>query len=250
VMILSACVRFPDDHYSGDYPELFTVAVYSLLGAKGHSVTEIFHEIILWVIDEDSYGRVMFLYIEPRATSTISLIISQSSSDTHVYFYPHFNFISAPSDELISEFERGILTNVIFPEDLVADLKERNDWNQPLNFERVVRAAIIRTKPTGPINRRTLREAHFAALGDYARGHVLAQFFTIDNYGRSIYLFSRVPNSFANINNHFAVVLFQPDGTFDEDIGIMALTELFHYQEILKEFMELNGWNQPLPHRP
>ena len=67
---LSACVRFPDDHYSGDYPELFTVAVNSLLGAKGYSVTEIFHEIILLVIDEDSYGRVMFLYVEPRATST------------------------------------------------------------------------------------------------------------------------------------------------------------------------------------
>ena len=89
-------------------------------------------------------------------------------------------------------------------------------------------------------------QAHFTALGDYARGHVLAQFFTIDNYGRSIYLFSRVPNSSANINNHFAVVLFQPDGTFDEDIGIMELTEWFHYQEMLKEFMIKNAWNQPL----
>ncbi|MCL2222839.1 MAG: hypothetical protein FWB92_11010 [Oscillospiraceae bacterium] len=254
VMVLSACVRFPDDHYSGDYPELFTVAVYSLLGIQGYSISDIIlqplSEVMIFPTDQDSYGRILFIYIEDSGISTPSLIISQYSSETHVYFYPHFNFISAPSDELIFEHEYGRLINIVFPEKLVDELKKKNDWGQPLNLNIAARAEIVRTKSAGPLSRNALREAHGISLGENSIGRLHYRYFDTDTYGRSIYVFSRNVNRRDIVGNHFAVVLFHPDGTFDEDLGVMELTEWFNYQEMLKEFMELNGWNQPLPHRP
>lgn len=246
--LLSGCFIMPEDHYSGDYPELFTVAISSLLGARGYSTSEIFHEALILVIDEDSYGRIMFYYTEDSEISSFNLLISQSSSETHVYFYPHFNFISLPLDEIY--FERNVygIFNVIFPEEMVEKLKQRNDWERPLNLEQAISVEIVRAKPTGPIPRAILREAHRESLGEHARGTVHYRYFNSDNYGRSIYVFSKRVNARSESvsGNHHAVVLFQPDGTFDENLGVMELTDWFHYQEELKEFMEKNDWNQPL----
>jgi hypothetical protein len=44
-------------------------------------------------------------------------------------------------------------------------------------------------------------------------------------------------------SGRFAVLLFQPDHSFDPILGVMELHDLQRYQDALKEFKIQNGWN-------
>jgi hypothetical protein len=46
-------------------------------------------------------------------------------------------------------------------------------------------------------------------------------------------------------NPRHVVMLFQPDSSLDEERGVMELYDTHNYQTELREFKELNGWNQP-----
>ena len=41
-------------------------------------------------------------------------------------------------------------------------------------------------------------------------------------------------------------IIFNPDGSYDEETCVLELNDFYHEQDRLKEFKELNGWNQPL----
>ena len=229
--------RDNDVSYSGDYPDLFTVAINTLLGARGY---EAGHEIqpYLRLLEEDNHGRKLFSYFE-RGTgvSSYSLIISQKVEGDYVYFYPHYNFIALLGEtpwQYLEEFE-----------DEINMLKEANNWNQPIDCNDCIRVEIVRQKGESPISGGVLRQTYNHVLGDDAQdgSGVMNRivYFRTDDYGRSIYLgigrFS---------SDRFAVMLFQPDGSFDESTGIMELEDSQNYQSQLREFKEANNWNQPL----
>jgi hypothetical protein len=52
----------------------------------------------------------------------------------------------------------------------------------------------------------------------------------------------------SNTNNYpFVLLMFNSDGTFDENRGYLDLPDdLLNYQNELKQFKEVNNWNQPL----
>ena len=51
--------------YSGDYPNLYTVAINSVLWNNGHSFSaDKYADSKIEIIDEDKYGRIMFTYYE------------------------------------------------------------------------------------------------------------------------------------------------------------------------------------------
>ena len=249
-------------YYRGDYPELFTVALNSLLGARGVANNEIDDPRII-VLEEDNYGRTLFMYGEGRGIG-ISILVSQKSDGNYVYFYPHHNFIIFETREEMTSRESldGVQMRHFHPEiiEKIDELKERNDWNQELDLENSVKKEIdVSRRPQGPISRNTLEEALGIAWNngeerELRRGTFV--FLTTDDYGRSVYLWYRMESKRAYrersgvsywrsyLVGHI-VLLFQPNGSFDEQKGFMDLEDIYHYQTALREFKERNDWNQP-----
>jgi len=226
-LVFSSCFGSKNaDDYCGDYPELYSIAIHSLLGSTGYDFSERKFDSEVTVIKEDNYGRKIFLYFENNIVSTYSIIISQKVDDNYSYFYPDYNFISAADND--------------FLEEAIEELKRKNDWDMPINTGKCVKVEIVRKKSGGPVNSGTLLELYSKTLGDDAFYHLsYIEFFTIDNYDRSIYF------GFGK-SERYVVMLFKPDGTYDESKCVMELTDLYSYQDELKEFKDLNDWNKPI----
>ena len=245
-------------YYRGDYPELFTVALNSLLGARGVANNEIDDPRII-VLEEDNHGRTLFVYGERRELG-ISILISQKSDGDNVYFYPHYNFIIFETFVEMTSRERlnGLRMNHFYPEviEQIDELKERNDWNQEINLEKSTRREIDvnnNYNRKGPVRDSVLLETYNTVFGEDAwraplSSHILL--LTTDDYGRSVYLGIsrnlRTEDEDVRVERRrYLVMFFQPDGYFDEVKGVMELEDMFDYQTALREFKELNGWNQP-----
>jgi hypothetical protein len=254
----------PDrDFYEGEYPELYTVAINSLLGQRGFS----FHSgPAIWdpnirILEKDDFGRILFTYSEdpfPRV-STFNILISQTSDENYVYFLPHYNFLSYDAENRLLEGrwetyngEQTLILEAVdvAAEEKIEELKILNDWNQPLDLEQAVRAPIIRRKEEGPLRDFELRFGYREALGDAARSgshDAYTTFFKTDDYGRSIYLGIGLETGLELDEGWRAVImLFQPDDSLDLEKGVMQLPDFQNYQSILRELKELNQWNQPL----
>ena len=236
-------------YYRGDYPELFTVALNSLLGASGVAPNLIDDPEII-VLEKDSYGRTLFMYDE-GGWFGVSILISQKSDGNYVYFYPHYNFIIFEAfSEMTSRIARnGLRKEHLYPEIIaqINELKQKNDWNYELDLERSTRREIevyYNFDRKGPVRDEVLLELYNIALGDDAWENPLrfyVNFLTTDDYGRSVYLGTGGEWD----NQRHVVMFFQPDGYFDEEKGVMELKDMFGYQTALREFKELNDWNQP-----
>ena len=236
-------------YYRGDYPELFTVALNSLLGVVGVAPNLIDDPRIV-VLEEDNHGRILFMYEEGRGLG-ISILISQKSDGKNVYFYPHYNFIIFKTfEEMTFRVTRdGLQMNHLYPEIIaqIDGLKKRNDWNQELNLEKSIRKEIDvynNFNRKGPVKDSTLLELYDLALGDDAWENPLkfyVNLLTTDVYGRSVYLGTGGEWD----NQRHVMMFFQPDGSFDEVKGVMEWVDTHTYQTALREFKELNGWNQP-----
>jgi hypothetical protein len=118
--------------YTGEHPELFSVAVNSLLGTKGYAQSERPFQPELVLQEEDNYGRKLFFYNELEGISAYSLVISQKSDSEYVYFYPDYNFISS-EDEVFSDEETEVL-------------KRKNDWGKEINEDKCTKTNIVTKK--------------------------------------------------------------------------------------------------------
>jgi len=285
MVVLTGCVliRPPEPVYVGDYPELFSVAVSSVLG-MGSDIGWDHPEIV--VLEEDNYGRIIFEYDEGHLYP--SRLIIQKVEDGYAYFYPHYNFIlsSRPSfvilDTYIPDFQdeamlaqwlelqeelqeirdgdiiesldeflevsdsmRFLLAEIIeFPDEEMERLRQENSWNQEMSdTSEFVRVRIVREKETGPIPPEILVEVHY-------------EFISESNFRRSVnsvfysMVFLRTDNYGRSIYSSLRgdtqfVILFQPDHTFDSETGILEITEGNRYQTEVRLFMEANGWDTP-----
>jgi len=178
VLFLVGCSGF---EYQGEYPELYSVALGSVLGQRGHEVVggPRLQPPSLIVLERDRHGRVMFIYTEghDRHISNDNQLIIQKVEGGYAYFYPHYNFISR-------RLGRGDFTN-----EQIETLRETNSWNQPMSdtseFERV---RISNHRQSGPVSDDLLIEVYNEIFSNNitTRSHVLLYLRT-DNYGRSVY---------------------------------------------------------------
>ncbi|MBE6548604.1 MAG: hypothetical protein E7667_07015 [Ruminococcaceae bacterium] len=218
--------------YSGDYPQLYTVAINSLLWNHGLSTaTDRFIDPTIDIIQKDQYGRILFQYTEKSFTPSVafsSLIIMQYSTQEDVYYYEDVNFISK---EKVSHSH----VQVEFDLTEIESLKEINDWNKDLNLDKCISKEISRTKAKPQIDENTLKEM-FEENGYYNDSTFLL---STDDYGRFI-CYSCV----STINNgvledQYLVILFQNDLTY----AVFSPKSFYNYQEELKEFKAKNNWN-------
>jgi len=218
--------------YRGEYPELYSVAINAVLGSTGYLPGEIKHDSEITVLEEDAYGRVLFLYTEENLVSTYSLIISQKSDDEYVWFYPDYCFISAPID--------------VFAEEDVEKLKELNNWGLGVDLKKCVKVEIVRKKQTGSIKELNVEIVLNRIIGRDEVKRWWITFFDVDEYGRSIYLGEGHLRNAAGTDWCYVVLLFNPDGLLNMDTGYFVLSDPFNYQDELKAFKEQNGWGTPL----
>ena len=233
ISFFTACFQ-REFEYRGDYPELFSVAVGSLLGTRGFSAggPPSGLQPSIRLLEEDYFGRRLFFFGDD--TVGPNHVIMQKVEGDYVYFYPHYNFISSSWGEYQGE-------GIDF-------LKKANSWNQEIsNDGEFVRVRIVRQKERGPISNDKLVEVYnyiFTGInfGNRNISNSLMIFLRADRYGRSVY--AGIGSGSEWIGTHI-VVLFQPDHSFDPETGILLIEDRNRYQTALRLFMEANGWDTP-----
>ena len=236
-LFLTACFPSAEFEYVGDYPELYSVAIHSILGQRGYASGSVGGDPpAITVLGADDYGRRLFSYNEGLANigHTLNhLVIIQKVEGDYAYFYPHYNFI-------ISTIEY----NWDFTDERIEALKEANSWNQSMSdSSEFVRVRIVRQKGEGPISCDKLFEAFNDIFPDtnLSRGPATSAmvFLRTDNYGRSVYFV------IGTYGTGVFAILFQPDHSFDLETGMLEITDRINHQTELRLFMEANGWNEP-----
>lgn len=226
----------------GEYPELYSIAVNSLLGVLGYNSHG---DVSIEIIEEDSFGRKLFSYSEGE---TYSLLISQKTNEPYVYYYPDYNFISKKWE--------GEGTS--FTKEEVEDLKRKNDWDKELNESKSIKVEITRKKTKTEIHIEdkdfeTIFKSVAQSKGYKGNDTIFrsAIYCTSDMYGRALYYAWGVGRDVngEGVNQHSLymdlklIIIFNPDGSYNIDTSIMELSDMYNYQDALKAFKELNKWN-------
>ncbi|MCI8596722.1 MAG: hypothetical protein HFE35_07950 [Clostridia bacterium] len=151
--------------YTGEYPELFTVAINSIPNVKGYGVSEVPHQPVVNLIEQDKYGRKFFCYSEEvgryandeernmALRGGVNLVICQFSDSEYAYYYPNTTYISAPLCEgnriyIYGKNSPATIDNPLndFTDEEIEELKQKNDWGQELDLEKCEKAPIVRIK--------------------------------------------------------------------------------------------------------
>ena len=246
--------------YSGKYPELYSVAIHSLLGSQGFYVHERYEDPQIKILEEDEYGRILFAYCENSKISTLSLLILQKYDDRYAYFYPAYNFISTDGVGLDEKIFNNNISGKFSNEDKKR-LKEKNDWDKKLDEIKCIKVEITHKKSEPEVK---ITDAEFEVLFKkvaVSKGYKgtdkifrSAIYSTVDDYGRTLYYawgIGRDANgegvSIQSLYMNFNLVLiFNPDGSYNEETCTMELTDFYNYQDELKAFKELNNWDKSM----
>jgi hypothetical protein len=240
VIFINGCCIFcfyDVNEWKDDHPELFTLAVHSLLGVQGNE------DDTLVVMQTDAYGRILFSY-ETQLTwtsenGTFGLLIAQKTENDQVYFYPDICFIQTNQIEYIIDTE-------------IEALKSVNDWGNPLQEEKMDWLQVARLKETsslakaGTIINNAYQEYVMEEGMDEAPQWQLQ---TMDHEGRGLYVvFELSYNDEMEMLQYGRQYFFiiSPDGSFDSESFYMEITDQTHFQTALSVLKTTNGWNTPL----
>lgn len=151
--------------YTGEYPELFTVAINCIPNAEGRIIHEVSEAPIVHLIEVDENGRKLFCYSEEygryedgrnqgkMSRGGVNLVICQFSDSEYAYYYPSITYISAPLCEgnkiyIYGNSRPATIDNPLndFTNEEIEELKQKNDWGQELDLEKCEKAPIVRIK--------------------------------------------------------------------------------------------------------
>jgi hypothetical protein len=227
LVFLAACTH-ETYTYTGDYPDLYTEAIYSIPNTSGFILSEIYESPRIKFIESDNHNRKLFLYYEGNNISTYSLLILQYSTGDEVCFYFDNNYISSPTEE--------------FEETSISQLKSDNDWNIELDESKSECVSITSSKAPLPLSYEQIKPFYESVFpGDkHFSDDRWIRYYQSDSYGRIL-----VTVEARNVDE-WAIMMFYPDGTFDNQNGFLVLSDYYTYQNQLEEFKEDNNWNEPL----
>ena len=235
--------------YNGDHPALYTVAVNSFLGCAGQgSNGEIATSSEVEILETDAHGRILFYYHEGIIEQGCGYGILQKEQNGYAYFYEDDCVLCADDD-----WGYGAVTHEEwFTQEEIDAFKQRNDWGKPINEGKCIKKAIITKKEKSKIKPSNSDYA-LAAKVCFDQSNIVyttdtgvsyEQFFTSDDYGREIYYLYCHKKLGSGSYAYFDVaVIFNPDGTFSKDTGVVMIEDMGDYRETLKELKRNNGWN-------
>lgn len=242
ICTLTGCNLLLPTSYRGEYPALYTEAVNSLLAIKGYHSHG---DALLEPVEEDSFGRILFYYYEYSYNDiySFSYLICQKIDETYVYYYPDYNFI-------LKEWN-GV--GIPFSEEEIENFKNINDWGKEIKEKELIKYEITRKKkePEVKIKRKDfdvlfqkIAKEH-GRIGDGTMLYPSVYYLTSDPYGRTLYYASAYHKDVSKEDMIFNLaIIFNPDGSYDENTCVMELIDLYNYQDTLREIKELNGWNK------
>ena len=273
---LSSCIFENPYPYRGEYKELYTTAIYSIPDAVGymhHGEGAYNSDIYIW--EQDNYGRKLFSYCEDYGNQIFALVISQASDETNVYFYPDINYAltfidSDYSYEGATDDHLKNKTQEFYMESK-DELKEKNDWNKPIDKSKCVSYTITDHKILGE-NIYSLNEAQCnEILNEYTKTlnlpnpekhpHRYNTVLQIDTTGKVLHSIHGVHRNYdnpdwKNTNDEFTWyditlwVITDNDGNYDKENGVMVMYSkanesdnsfVYNADDIL-EFKNKNGW--------
>ena len=278
---LSSCILNRENPYPyrGEDKELYTAAIYSIPDAEGymhHGEGAYNSDIYIW--EQDDYGRKLFSYCEDYGNQIFALVISQSSDETNVYFYPDINYAltyidSEYSYEGATDDHLKNKTKEFYMESK-DELKEKNDWNKPIDKSKCVSYTITDHKILGE-NIYSLNEAQCnEILNEYTKtlnfvnpnttpyrygsilqvdseGRVLHEIYGVHSYYDKLEWNKWDP--YARDYTWYDIILWvitDSNGNYDKENGIMIMYSkanesdrsfVYSAGDIL-EFKNKNGW--------
>ncbi len=227
------------DGYSGDYPNLYTVAINSVLWNNGNSYSaDWYTDPKIEIIDEDRYGRTMFTYYEKHYAgadmSFSSLVICQHSNEKEVFYYEDVNYIikqqpETGNIEYLNDFE----------EEEIEQLKIANDWNQKINLDKCIKKEITKDKPDIPhekeIKNKIVNQFHL----NNKSYSLFVDFLTNDSNNKNfiIYGFIRMDG-----NGIYFIGLVEINNNSIEKINFLVPSNVYDYKTEFIEFKKANNW--------
>ncbi len=227
VINLLSCTQNTEAYiYHGKDLGLYTEAINSLLWTNGYSFsTDFVKDSEIEIIEEDAYGRILFLYREKYFSgadiSFSSLLVCQKSAADKVYYYEDINFI-------ILEQELYTSTLKEFSKNEIDILKIINDWNQELDLEKCIYKDVVNSKEQ--IN--FLEEVKNKIAQNHQINNVNVFMLTKNNDQIIFYGYYKY-----NSNNYY----FYGIKTHDE-IDIVYSNDYYLYSNELIEFKKSNLW--------
>ena len=247
--------------YCGEYRELYTAAIYSIPDAEGYMHHgEGAYDADIYVWEQDDYGRTLFSYCEDYGNQIFGLVIAQAYEEGNVYFYPDVNYALTFIDSkyLYEGVKDDHLKNKT--EELYVEkkdkLKDKNDWNKPLDKSKCVSYPITDHKILGK-NTYSLSSAECnEILIEYMRTlnlpiyknslHSYNSILQVDSEGRILH------EIFGDYQHRRIIlwVITDKDGNYDNEDGVMVLyfqgSEpydgfIYNAEDVL-EFKKKNGW--------
>lgn len=215
--------------YRGEYLDLYTVAINSVLWTFGASPqTDFAGDPLIEIMEEDDFGRVLFRYTEKYFSPNISfssLIILQSKKNDFAYYYEDCNFISKEKSYYSDE-------PAIFDLDDINELKNINDWNQPVNFDKCVKKDFVSYKKTLSLTDNQEKNI----LSKFPQFHSIPLFLLTENKNGDKLCYGKLIGYQEELK--YIVIILKNDSTF----SIFEPNDLYNYQEELKMFKEQNSW--------
>lgn len=220
--------------YSGEYADLYTVAINSLLWNRGMStVTDKLCDPDIQILETDTYGRVLFKYTEKSFNQDISfssLLILQAKNEDSVYYYEDDNFICKE--------KKSYNNTVDFEAQEIENLKKVNDWNQDVKIDKCIKKEICYFKKELPIDEKKIVEIFSKEYEGYYSN--LTFLLTSDDQGRFIcYSYILIVKE-SGVEKKYVVTLFDNDLSY----SIFEPLSTYKYQKELQEFKKDNSWGQ------
>ena len=257
LLCFAACSGF---QYRGEHQDLYTVAVNNVFGALGYASNgEATYDPSIEVIETDEYGRVMFFYNEGHSRYGTALIIMQKSEDGYVYYYQDDCYTPYIKVENYNVYQSSSY-QLMFTNDMILQLKDKNDWNKPLVPDKCTKIAVINSKSDGDMHleeetiERVLKT--YAKTNGYLGDDTLYRFSRYcnsDAYGRElhyVYAFGRDVKgegvSPSSVSEEYALaMIFNPDGSCPIDQIYRIEDPNSAYEAVLKLKRDC-GWGEPL----
>ncbi|MBO5772707.1 MAG: hypothetical protein J6R37_02780 [Clostridia bacterium] len=224
--------------YSGDYLDLYTVAINSVLWLNGYSWgADYLCDAQIEIIEEDSFGRKMFTYYElyygGSNISFSALIICQYSNENEVFYYEDVNYVVKEQELYIQDIKD-------FEEEEIEKLKKANDWNKELAFEKCIKKEIENFKPAIPYEEEIINEITNEFQLKHGEYNLFLDFLTRDSNGSNFIIYGYV--RFRDERDIAFIGLVQEDEEGIKEINYLCPLNVFDYKAEFVEFKERNNW--------
>lgn len=248
--------------YRGDYPELCSMAWANIPALRGVSSNgEISLDPTVIPIEEDEYGRRLFLYFETRS-NYFYLIISQKTEGRLIYYYPDDCYLPCYfDDDALYHGDIGSLDEMLslVSEEDISLLKAENDWGMAINPEKCHSTEIINKKSEGRIDPTDTEmeeyvEEYYSLTSRYLHPKNTSlvwtvSFVTADDFGRELFFVTSHITDYYDKHEvtyyYTLLVVLMPDGSCDCSTIRMA-DNIYDCADEVKQIKAENGWSCPI----